>query len=524
MKRKKVNLGFRFVRNLFLIFLIVGCSKDNGSTPDNGKGKDKEPDLPRVQLVNGNNVYGYVLDEANNPIADVVVSDGFSVVKTDDKGVYQLKKNDNAKFVYYSTPAEYEISVEASNRKIPLFYRTLTTANPQQHNFTLKKKASIDKNFVLFGLGDPQVTDDSQVNRFINETLEDIKAELTGISQPVYGIALGDIVNDKDNLLNTMKTRMGSTSMPVFSTIGNHDKFPSGSLKTNDLFEKVYGPTNYSFNIGDVHFVCLDNVVFADNASNYALGISPAQITWLEKDLSYVSKDKMLIVYYHIPVRGTNFSTKTQFLNLIKDFKEVHLLCGHTHYAENYIHSVSGKQIYEHVHGATCGAWWRSNINGDGTPNGYMIFNIEGTTIKDWIYKPTKLSRDFQFRLHWGNMDFGGSYGLFSYGQPNNTLVANIWNADPAWKAEVFMNGQKLGDMTLKTSAPLNQDAWSKGYHIGVLNRSADSYSPATKHLYTYQVTNPNNTLKVVVTDRFGKTYEQTYANIVSDLHSAWNY
>ncbi|HMR20249.1 MAG TPA: calcineurin-like phosphoesterase family protein [Sphingobacterium sp.] len=525
MKKKNVNLGFRVVYSLFLAFLIIGCSKDNGGTPDNGKGKDQEPNLPRIQLVGGNNVYGYVLDESDNPITNVVVTDGFSVVKTDDKGVYQLKKNDQAKFVYYSTPAEYEIAVEATNRKIPLFYRVLSTAtSPQQHNFKLKKKASIDKNFVLFGLGDPQVTDNAQVGRFTFETLEDIKAELTGISQPVYGIALGDIVNDRDNLLNTMKTTMGSTSMPIFSTIGNHDKFAaSPNPKTNDLFENVFGPTHYSFNIGDVHFVCLDNVVFSTNTT-YALGISQAQIDWLTKDLSHVSKDKMLIVYYHMPVRGTNFSTRTQFLNLIKDFKEVHLLCGHTHYMENYIHNVSGKQIYEHVHGATCGAWWRSNINGDGTPNGYMIYQIEGTTIKDWVYKPTKLPRDFQFRLHWGNMDFGGSYGLFSYGQPSNTLIANIWNADPAWKAEVFMDGQKLGDMILRTTAPLNQDAWSKGYHIGVLNRAASSYSPATKHLYTYQVANPNSTLKVVVTDRFGKTYEQTHVNIVTDLSSAWNY
>lgn len=312
--------------------------------------------------------------------------------------------------------------------------------------------------------------------------------------------------------------------MPIFSTIGNHDKFgPSSSPKTNDLFENVYGPTNYSFNIGDVHFVCLDNVVFSTN-STYNLGFSQAQVDWLEKDLSHVPKDKMLIVYYHMPIRATSFTTRTKLINLIKDYKEVHLLCGHTHYQENYILNVSGKEIYEHIHGAACGAWWRSNINGDGTPNGYMIFRIEGTAMKDWVYKPTKLPRNFQFRLHWGNTDFGGSYGLFNYGQTSNTLVANIWNGDPAWKAEVFMDGQKLGNMTLKTAAPLDQDAWSKGYHIGVLNRSAESYDTTTKHLYTFQVNNPNNTLKVVVTDRFGNVYEQTAANIVTDLSSAWNY
>lgn len=511
---------------LLLIFTLIGCSKSNdgGDPPKPGGGGDT-PNLPRVQLVDGNDTYGYILDESKNPIPNVVVTDGFSVVKTDDKGIYQLKRSTKAKFVYYSTPAEYEIAVETNDRKIPLFYRKLmTSTTPQQHDFSLRKKTTVEKNFTLIGIGDPQVTDDTQVGRFVNETIADIKSELASITQPTYGIALGDIVNDKDNLLSTMKMRLGSMSMPVFTTIGNHDKFATApNPRNNDLFENTFGPSNYSYNIGDVHFICLDNVVFSNN-STYGLGISQDQVDWLEKNLVHVPKDKMLIVYYHMPIRSTNFATRAKLISLLKDYKEIHLMCGHTHYNENFLFTNSGKQFYEHIHGAACGAWWRSNINGDGTPNGYMIYRIEGSTMKDWIYKPTKLSRNFQFRLHWGDTDFGGSYGIFNYGQPSNTLVANIWNSDPEWKAEVYMNNQKIGDMTLKTAAPLNKDAWSMGYHIGVLNRNAESYDTTTKHLYTFQVNNPNNTLKVVVTDRFGNTYEQTYADIVTSFDTAWKY
>lgn len=516
---------FKSLRSIFIIFFALfslGCSKDKGNSPEEKK-PDDDPKLPSIELVNGNDVYGYILDEAKNPIPNVVVSDGYSVVKTNEKGIYQLKKNSKAKFVYYSTPAEYEITVESASKKIPLFYKTLEASNnAQQKNFTLTKRTNVNKNFVLFGLGDPQVANDDDVNRFTNETLADIKAELATISQPVYGISLGDVVADNASLLTTMKAKLGSTSMPVFTTIGNHDKFGSSpSPKNGEIFQNVFGPTDYSFNIGDVHFVCLDNVVFSDN-STYTLDISENQFTWLEKDLSYISKEKLLIVYFHMPLRGTTFNTRTKFFNLIKDFKEVHLMSGHTHYSENYIHNVSGKQIYEHVHAATCGAWWKSTINGDGTPNGYAIFQIEGTTIKDWVYKPTKLPRDFQLRLHWGNMNFGGTYGYFNYGQVENTLIANVWNADPNWKIEVFMDGQKLGDMKLSTAQPLNQDAWSKGYHLGVLNRNPTNYSTSTKHLYTFKVDNPNNTLKVIATDRFGKTFEQS--QIVTNLSSAMGY
>lgn len=520
MKKRSDCFRFIWTFSLALLFFLSACSKNGDGGPNDPR--EDEETLPPVELVNGNDVYGYILDEEKKPVEGVMVSDGFSVVKTDNKGVYQFKKNTKAKFVHYSTPALYEIEVEAQGRKIPLFYQTLDVkAGAQQKNFSLKKRATVEKDFVVFGIGDPQVSNNADVDRFIGETISDMTAELSKITKPVLGLSLGDVVADNAGLLSTMKTRLGSMSMPVFTTIGNHDKFASGSLKTSDVFERVYGPTDYSFSMGDVHFVCLDNVVFSDNSS-YSMGISQDQVNWLEKNLSHVSKDKMLIVYYHMPLRGTNFSTRTKFFDLIKGFKEVHLFSGHTHYTENYIHQVSGKEIYEHVHAATCGAWWRSTINGDGTPNGYMIYQVEGAKIKDWIYKPTKLSENFQLRLHWGNASFGGQHGYFSYGQSSSTLIANVWNADPKWKVEVHMDGQKLGDMTLRTSSPLNQDAWSKGYHIGVLNRNPANYSTTTKHLYTFDVNNPNATLKVVATDRFGRTYEQS--EIVSAFSSAISY
>src|SRR5690606_15267 len=207
MKRKYIGLKL-LVFNVVLAFLVIGCSKSEGGGGDIGK--DDEAELPAVEFVNGNTVYGYILDGEKKPLANVVVTDGYSVVKTDSKGVYQFKKNDKAKFVYYTTPAEYEIAVESANRKMALFYKTLDVSNsPQQKNFTLHQRTKVDKNFGLFGLGDPQVANNADVDRFTNETLEDVKAELATISQPVYGISLGDVVADNAGLLNTMKTRLG---------------------------------------------------------------------------------------------------------------------------------------------------------------------------------------------------------------------------------------------------------------------------------------------------------------------------
>ena len=49
----------------------------------------------------GKNVdlYGFIRDENGNPIADVVVSDGYTCTTTGTNGLYAMKRNSNAKFV-----------------------------------------------------------------------------------------------------------------------------------------------------------------------------------------------------------------------------------------------------------------------------------------------------------------------------------------------------------------------------------------------------------------------------------------
>src|SRR5690606_41959424 len=53
-------------------------------------------------------LYGLIVDEKEQPLKGVVVSDGFTAAKTDENGVYQLVRNKKAKFVFYSTPSRSE--------------------------------------------------------------------------------------------------------------------------------------------------------------------------------------------------------------------------------------------------------------------------------------------------------------------------------------------------------------------------------------------------------------------------------
>jgi hypothetical protein len=498
------------------VLLMGSCGGDNDLA-------DEDPTLPIETIIPnaGMDLYGMVRDEQGLPIEDVVVSDGYSCTVTDSKGIYQMKKNANAASVFYSTPAAYAVNTASETDKMASFYASLSLTQ-KRYDFTLKKLAAIETNFTLVCIGDPQVTNASEVTRFRTETMADIQNFVQLQDNPCYGLTMGDVVGDKPVYFNQMKGLLGSAEMPVFTTIGNHDKVATSNAaepRETDDFTEFFGPINYSFNRGEVHFVCLDDVVFS-NASTYSGGFYASQIEWLKQDLSYVPKNKMLIVYYHIPIRNSaGISYRTQMLSALSGFSEVHLMCGHTHYSD-HTQITTPVNAYEHIHAAACGSWWRSTLNGDGTPNGYVVYEIQGPAISNWYYKPTKLNKEFQIRLHKGYGVFGGEYGYFTFGQQENTIVANIWNSDDAWKVEAYEDGIKVADLTpLSTTM---KDAWTLGYHLGVLNRDPDNYSPSCKHLFLYTRINTKASLEIRATDRFGTVYTQN--EVVSDYTTAISY
>ena len=269
-------------------------------------------------------------------------------------------------------------------------------------------------------------------------------------------------------------------------------------------FEYKFGPCDYSFDRGNAHIVAMDDVLLTDekhNPSDYEGGFTDAQVEWLRQDLSLVPKEKLVIFCVHIPLRNATSFNRETVRNLLKEFDNVHIMAGHTHYAQNYIDG----DVYEHIHGAVCGAWWKSTINVDGTPNGYGVYDISGSKIENWYYKPTRLSKDFQIRMYRGETTFAGGY-KFTY-TASDEIVANIWNSDDRnWKVEVYENGNKTGEMTREKSL----DAWGAGYHVGVLSANPDSHGKTTyDHFSHYKLKDAKAAVEIRATDCFGKVYTQ---------------
>ena len=93
---------------------------------------------------------------------------------------------------------------------------------------------------------------------------------------------------------------MGSSEMRLFSVIGNHDQ--DGKALYRRKWEENFGPTDFSFDRGDVHYVCINNCFFHRGMSYYSPGeLRERQVKWLKQNLALTPKDKKVVLCYHIP-------------------------------------------------------------------------------------------------------------------------------------------------------------------------------------------------------------------------------
>ena len=345
----------------------------------------------------------------------------------------------------------------------------------------------------------------------------------SGIVIHMVGIALGDILGKGDaQTFTSMKRAFGETGVPFFTTIGNHDK--SSVDYTGDTYRDVLGPRWYSFNRGDVHFIAMDNIIFT--GTDYTGGFTDEQVAWLEKDLSFVPTDKMVILYYHIPLRdNTGYLNRKKVLDMISRYKNPILMCAHTHYFQPY-HMRSHK-LFERIHGGTCGYFWRSTCGGDGTPNGFMVYEIDGTKIIDTYFKASQRADDYQIRLYRGNAEFAGPYATYKYDVGADVVVANVFTSGmdgTTWKVELSEDGGKTWSVMTEMSQSYG-DRWIRGYHIGVEKHPVESGTSPCYHQYQCKLKNPEATGIVVrATDSFNHAYTQTRFNESNDFTEAEGY
>ena len=303
-------------------------------------------------------------DRGERGIRDVSVSNGIDVVRTNALGHYEISLP-GERILFISKPSEYEIPVDANN--LPQFYYTHypngtpavadfefpviepTGPLPESIDFPLLPGKRNIKEFRVMAFADPQARNEE----FQDQVREDIVNEL--IDNPygaVFGLVAGDVVDDNLDLYPRHNAMMGAIGIPMWNVAGNHDinfRSPNDRYAT-ETFKRYFGPTNFSFNHGDVHFVGLDNVEYKGDGNGrfdntiYRGYISPEQLAWLRNDLAYVPRDKLIVIMTHISLityaldgqgnrfdLGDNINTVnfTELVEVLSPFDRVYAIAGH---------------------------------------------------------------------------------------------------------------------------------------------------------------------------------------------------
>ena len=389
-----------------------------------------EPITEEVIPPDNFNIMGYVKDNAGNPVEGVVVSDGLQCVRTNMDGSFYLESNiSKTKFVFISTPTGYLPEVSGG---IPRHYKLLSSVSPSggiynMGNYVLTPVSNPNR-FTLLITADPQPRKNNwTLDKVAYKSLDacqDLYQELYDVSQAindrqVYGICLGDIVHEDMSLYAQYNSALATLAYPTYNIIGNHDNDPSAADDDAAAapFESYYGPRNYSFNIGGIHFVVLDNLIMKENPSENNLtsfdqGLTDDIWTWLQADMAMIPTTTKIMVCAHSPMfkyisgsERTNTakhggSTNTSeggaygYGDLFDQYPEVHAWAGHTHVGFNFIYSSTHRHRNVQVHtlARSTGELWTNEYLAAGTPRGFTIVEVDNGNIS-WKFHPVTRQR-----------------------------------------------------------------------------------------------------------------------------------
>ena len=509
----------------------------------------------------GSTVYGIVTC-GNEGVKDVLVSDGVEIVKTNDKGIYQLHSAKEYGYVFMIIPGGYEVSVAGV---FPSFWQKVskTDAIPQRVDFELFK--ADNDNFTLYVMGDMHLAKkQNDIAQFRNYT-SDLTSAITASSGKQYGLTLGDMTWDYYWYRNTFGFAEYTSEINqdlggricIFHTMGNHDNDyrQVGDFNKELAYRQAIAPTFYSYNLGKIHFVVLDDidyknspasvdngagVITADHRSEYDEDFTAAQMDWLKKDLAYVDKSTPVVISAHAPVyrplsataskndlaaHGDGDYGTAEFRAVVKGWN-VHFFSGHTHNLYEVDDSANG--FYETNGGAVCGTWWWSgyynpgfNLSQDGTPGGYTICKVVGTKMT-WVYKSAGADAAYQFRSYdmnevkstltdnLGNNESGWKDRVAAVNSlPDNSVLLNVWNYDSSWKISVKDGGSELSVTPVMAYDPLHLLVMSvPRYKAGSDTFTTNLWS----HFFIVRTSSATSTLSISVTDRFGNVFEETMA------------
>ena len=262
-----------------------------------------------------------IVDKGDKPLAGVMVTDGLNVVKTDKKGRFSLPGFEKTRFISITTPAGFEtqqfyLSTKENRKSYDFILTESERTKPRKHSFV-----QITDTEVTGGMG-----------RWVTDLQQYIHNE-----KPAFLIHTGDICYEPGLTIHNHVVNAQTLDCPVYYCIGNHDLVKGNYGE--ELYESLYGPTWYSFDIGNVHYV-VTPIDHGDNPTNYT---QRDVYNWLKNDLALIKKDQALILFNHdlfTPNDSFVFKADDDHLLDFRSFNTKAQIYGHMHY--NYVRNQNG--------------------------------------------------------------------------------------------------------------------------------------------------------------------------------------
>lgn len=380
-------------------------------------------------------------DGDEDGLAGVMVTNGREVVRTDDEGGYRLPAFDNMT-VSITQPSGYQVPMDEHN--IPQFhYNHLPEGSPElryggieptgplpsEVNFPVAESemtAADEQSCVM--AGDLQTYDEQEIEYARAGAIKDLsnRDDYAGCGT----LFLGDVVGDDLSLYPHVKELVGQTNGPARFLPGNHDlDFDAPNAEHSfDTFRAQLAPEYYSYDVGDVHVIALNNVDYPCTAGDdspegieehcadpegspaYNGRIDDDQLTWLEHDLDNVDRDKLVVVAGHIGL--LNYADESSSQHQVDQVTRVHellqgrkavALSGHSHSIENLktgddvegwreLFGVEGLPFPHITAGAISGDWYSGAVGDKGYPTaigrdggrpGVVTLDIEGNEFQE---------------------------------------------------------------------------------------------------------------------------------------------
>jgi hypothetical protein len=368
-------------------------------------------------------------------IADVLVSNGRDVVKTDRDGRYTLPVDDET-IIFVIKPTGYAVPVERGNM-LPRFYYIHhpkgtptqlglryggiepTGPLPGSVDFALQKVEEPTRFDVLL-FTDPHAGSAAEID-FIRD---DVVNPLIG-TNAAFGITTGDIMSDDLSLYGRYNRIIGQLGVPWHNIGGNHDlnlDAPDARY-ARETFKRVFGPNYYAFEYGGALFLMLDNVDYfgararePGSGCQYQGRFGKPQLAFVANVLKQTPAERLVVAAMHIPLRtdldpedpASNTQDGAAFIKLLGERPAISF-AGHTHTTEHhYLEQGPGRMPHHHhVMTAVSGSWWSGPYDHrgvavadshDGTPNGFHVLTVDGHRATT-RYRPAKEPNARQVRI-----------------------------------------------------------------------------------------------------------------------------